>query len=256
MISRRNFAVRRTLGVVCAALIMIALSAPTASSQGILESMFGAFKPPAPRELPPQVISYAPPISLPDPMPENRSVRDVSGPFVAYCVRLCDGYFFPLPRSFAISPAEQCRSFCPASKTKIFGGNSINQAAAADGGRYTNLDTAFRYRKQLVNNCTCNGRDAFGLARLNIASDPTLRTGDIVAINGGFSAYTGSKSVAKRNSDFTPIGRYAGVSNDTRRKLSDTKVLPARQAAAQTPAPPSTGNKSAFQIDRRAQLVR
>jgi hypothetical protein len=255
MISPRSFSARRAARLVCATLIAIALSAPPASSQGVFETLLGIFQPPAPRELPPQVTSYAPPIALPDPLSESRSVRDVSGPYVAYCVRLCDGYFFPLARSFAISPADQCRSFCPAAKTRVFGGNSINQAAAADGGRYANLDTALLYRKRLVDNCTCNGRDAFGLARLNIASDPTLRAGDIVAINGGFSAYTGSRSAANRNSGFIPVAQYSGVSHETRRKLSDTKVLPVRQTAAQTPTSVSD-EKSASRIDRRAQLLR
>lgn len=222
------------------------------------------FQPPAPRELPlqsySQSSSYAEPVPLPDPLSESKSIRDVSGPFVAYCVRLCDGYFFPLSRSFAISPAEQCRSFCPAARTKIFGGNSISHAASADGGRYANLNTALLYRTRLVDNCTCNGRDAFGLARMDVSNDPTLRSGDIVAINGGFAAYTGSKSAGRQNAGFTPIAQYSGVSSDTRRKLSETKVLPARQAAAQSPAPvaisvPAEG-KSAARSDRRAQLLR
>ena len=250
-----NQIVRRVAYAFLLAPILIALAPPTASSQGVFETMLGIFQPPAPRDLPPQVSSYAQPISLPDPLSESRSVRDVSGPWAAYCVRSCDGFFFPLSRSFSVSPAEQCRSLCPAAKTKIFGGNTISQATAADGGRYANLDTAFLYRTRLVDNCTCNGRDAFGLARLDIGSDPTLRPGDIVAVSGGFAAYTGSKTT-KRNSDFTPIAQYSGVSNDTRRKLSETKVLPARQAAAQTPAPLPTGSKSASRADRRAQLLR
>ena len=109
---------------------------------------------------------------------------------------------------------------------------ALSVLSAADGSRYANLNTALLYRTRTVNNCTCNGRDAFGVARLDVAGDPTLRAGDIVAIDGGFAAYTGSKSTARQNAAFTPIGQYSGVSSDTRRKLSETKVLPARQAAA------------------------
>ena len=32
-----------------------------------------------------------------------------------------------------------------------------------------------------MTNCTCNGKDAFGLAKIDVASDPTLKPGDIVA---------------------------------------------------------------------------
>ena len=256
MTSRRNFAARRAPRVMLATLIMIALSAPTASSQGVFETLFGTFKRPPTPVITPQVSSYAEPLPLFSHTLDNRPAGDVGGPWVAYCVRLCDGRFFPLARSFAISPAEQCRSFCPAAKTKIFGGNSINHAAAADGSRYANLDTAFLYRTRVVENCTCNGRDAFGLARMNVAADPTLRAGDIVAINGGFAAYTGSKSAARQSADFTPIDRYSNMSADVRRKLSETKVLPARQAAAQTPAPMQSESKPTSRADRRAQLLR
>ncbi len=35
-------------------------------------------------------------------------------------------------------------------------------------------------------NCTCNGRDAFGLASFDVKNDPTLRPGDIVSTKDGF----------------------------------------------------------------------
>jgi len=250
-----NHFARRTVYIFVLASVLLVLAPSTASSQGIVESLFGIFQRPAQSELAPPSVAYTLPTPLPDPLSESRSIRDTSGPWVAYCVRLCDGYFFPLSRSFSMSPADQCRSFCPAAKTKVFGGNGINQSSAADGSRYANLDTALLYRTRTVNNCTCNGRDTFGVARLDLANDPTLRAGDIVAIDGGFAAYTGSKSTARQNAGFTPIGQYSGVSNDTRRKLSETKVLPARQAAA-TPAIAPTENKSASRTDRRAQLLR
>jgi hypothetical protein len=108
----------------------------------------------------------------------------------------------------------------------------------------------------VVDNCTCNGRDAFGIARLDVAADPTLRTGDIVAINGGFAAYTGSKSNARQPSDFTPIEQYSGLSHDMRRKLSETKVMPTRQAAAQTPSLMQPAEKSTLRAELRAQIWR
>jgi len=204
------------------------------------------------------VSSYAEPLSLSGLAWEKRPAADAGGPWVAYCVRLCDGRFFPLQRSFAVSPAEQCRSFCPAAKTKILGGNSINHAMAADGTRYANLENAFLYRKRVVENCTCNGRDAFGLARLDVASDPTLRAGDIVAINGGFAASTGSKPT-RLASGLTPIERYPGLSNDLRRRLSQTMVLPSRRTPQPTAAIADAArleNMLTRREDRRVQLFR
>jgi hypothetical protein len=180
-------------------------------------------------------------------------VREVAGPFVAYCVRLCDGRYFPLSRSNSISPADQCRSLCPTARTKVFGGSNISSATAADGSRYGGLDTAFLYRTRVVDHCTCNGRDAFGMARMNLATDPTLRPGDIVAMDGGFAAYVAPKAV-QAGGEFTPISQSSKVSSELRRKLSDTKVLPARQADAQSAAP------SRYRLppreDRSAQLTR
>ena len=90
----------------------------------------------------------------------------------------------------------------PYSKTKVFFGNELDSAIAQDGQRYSNLDAAFVYRKQLVANCTCNGKDAFGLTQLDVKNDPTLRPGDIVSTKDGFLAYSG-RSV--QGGAFTPV---------------------------------------------------
>jgi hypothetical protein len=58
------------------------------------------------------------------------------------------------------------------------------------------------YRKQLVSNCTCNGRDAFGLSQLDAQNDSTLRPGDIVSTKDGFLAYSGKSGQVPT---FTPV---------------------------------------------------
>lgn len=126
----------------------------------------------------------------------------IGGPQVAYCVRLCDGRYFPIQRNASATPVQICQSVCPASKTKIFSGSVINHAVAPDGSRYADLKNAYVYRNQLIADCTCNGRDAFGLARLDINSDPTLRPGDMVATNDGIVAFRGRNS---REAQFTPV---------------------------------------------------
>jgi hypothetical protein len=98
----------------------------------------------------------------------------------SYCVRTCDGRYFPAP-----SGAEGCKNLCPASETKLFFGSSIDNASSRDGKAYSALPNAFRYRKELVAGCTCNGKDVIGLASVSIKDDKTLRRGDIVANAGG-----------------------------------------------------------------------
>ena len=39
-------------------------------------------------------------------------------PSVAYCVRLCDGRFFPVQRHEGAAPEQTCSSFCPATGPK------------------------------------------------------------------------------------------------------------------------------------------
>ena len=102
-----------------------------------------------------------------------------NGRFVGYCVRLCDGQHFPLDHNANATPVEICRSMCPTAKTKVFFGSEIDHAVARDGARYADLDNAYVYREHFVSNCTCNGKDAFGLTRIEAKNDPTLRAGDI-----------------------------------------------------------------------------
>jgi Protein of unknown function (DUF2865) len=99
----------------------------------------------------------------------------------AYCVRTCDGRYFPISVSDSQSRAAACNSFCPASETKLVYGSNIENAATENGKPYSELPNAFRYRNELVAGCTCNGKDQVGLAPVRIEDDPTLRKGDIVA---------------------------------------------------------------------------
>jgi hypothetical protein len=187
------------LGLLSAASIL-ALSDP--AQAGFFDFLFGG---PEQRSAPPPVNSYAEPSAPVSPAPLGaESVRQGAGGGgrnVAYCVRLCDGQHFPMERMANATPVETCRAMCPASKTKVFSGSDIGGAVARDGAHYADLDTAFIYRKQLVANCTCNGKDAFGLAPFDLSNDPTLRPGDIVSTKDGFKAYAGDRN----GKAFTPV---------------------------------------------------
>jgi hypothetical protein len=122
----------------------------------------------------------------------------------AWCVRSCDGRYFPLSAPGNESKASTlCNNFCPAAKTEVVYGGSIDDATTEEGKNYSSLPNAFRYRTELVDGCTCNGKDHFGLAALPIENDPTLRKGDIVASNDGLMIV--SRSAGKRASaNFSP----------------------------------------------------
>lgn len=116
-----------------------------------------------------------------------RPVAAGSGP--AFCVRSCDGKYFPLMRG-AASPTQLCQAFCPASPTRIFFGSSIDHAYAATGERYADSENAFAYRKALRADCTCNGHNPAGLAPVDLAMDGSLRSGDVLATADGNVAYS------------------------------------------------------------------
>jgi uncharacterized protein DUF2865 len=239
-----------------AALVLAALAiadvAP-ASAQGFFELLFGRARPRAvqPESLPPQASAYADPFGPRESRRSDGESGITSGRGTAFCVRTCDGRYFPLQHHAGASPAELCRSFCPAAQTLVFSGGSITSAVAPNGTRYADLDNAFAYRDKVVDNCTCNGKDAFGLARMNPAVDPTLRPGDIVATNEGLANFRGK---AAGSAEFTPINTSASA---WAQKLSQVKVRPAPPAPQIVAAPVEDKTADKPRKDRRrAQFVR
>lgn len=133
------------------------------------------------REVPPQANAYSDPSNAPGREQVNTSPSLGTGRAVAYCVRLCDGRYFPMQRHANATSIQLCNAFCPAAKTQVFNGSQIDHAVSSNGTRYADLANAFVYREKVVADCTCNGKTPFGLMTLNAASDPTLRQGDIVS---------------------------------------------------------------------------
>jgi hypothetical protein len=150
---------------------------PAAHAQDFFSALFGGFG--GSRAAP--VISL--PFSNDGDFGERREPRQrtAGGGRQAFCVRTCDGRYFPISATDSASRAASCNNFCPASETKIVYGSSIDQAATETGKPYSELPNAFKYRTELVAGCTCNGKDQVGLAPVKVEDDPTLRKGDIVA---------------------------------------------------------------------------
>jgi hypothetical protein len=213
-------------GLKIAALVAISLTfagiAAPASAQGIFESLFGGLRR-AVRSVPAEVSSFADPFEGMRRSSEPPVTRGEGSPVSGYCVRTCDGHYFPVHAQGSMSSADMCSAFCPASETKVYSGGAIDNASTRDGSRYSDLPNAFVYRKQLVAGCTCNGKSAFGLVNLDVKTDPTLRQGDIVATANGLSAYTGAKN---QTAEFTPISNYRALPQSYRDKLLATKVAP------------------------------
>src|SRR5258708_7215839 len=173
----------RRLALSAVAVIGAFSFAPRAQAEDFLSALFGAFSGR------PLVSRF--PIPLPfdsegaGSSPQCEARPRSTGGGQAFCVRTCDGRYFPISASDGQSRAASCNSFCPASETKVVYGSNIDAAATETGKPYSELPNAFRYRNELVAGCTCNGKDQIGLAPVRIENDPTLRKGDIVAGAGG-----------------------------------------------------------------------
>jgi hypothetical protein len=214
----------------------VALSPRVASAEGIFDFFFGGFQKQQ-RQASQQANFFADPFGLnQQPAPPPRPVASASGP--AFCVRSCDGKYFPLARGNA-SPVQICQAFCPASATKVFFGSSIDGAYASSGERYADSENAFAYRKALRADCTCNGHDPAGLTPVDLTLDTSLRPGDVIATTDGLVAYSGVKVGINQTAEFTPVASYPGLTADVRARLGEMKVAPVRaeMLASQTPLP-------------------
>ena len=156
-----------------AAVLAVAILAPAAQAQDFFSNFFRGFG-----------RSHAPSFPFGD-FQQSEPRQRYGGGGQAYCVRTCDGRYFPIAGTDKESRSTACSSLCPNAETELVYGSPIDNAATENGKPYSKLPNAFKYRNELVAGCTCNGRDPVGLARVEPENDPTLRSGDIVAGNNG-----------------------------------------------------------------------
>ena len=227
---------RRRMMPVAAAVLAgsVALVPCAAAAEGLFDLFFGGFQKQQQRAAP-QASFFADPFGQNQPPASPpRPVASASGP--AFCVRSCDGRYFPLTARSA-SPAQMCQAFCPASPTKVFFGSNIDGAASANGERYADSENAFAFRKAMRADCTCNGRDPAGLAPVDLTLDTSLRPGDVIATTDGLVAYAGVKAGDGQTAEFTPVASYPGLTAEVRTRLGELRVAPVRAEMIANDAP-------------------
>jgi hypothetical protein len=223
-----------TASLAAIAICLAALAAapsPAQAEGGLLGAIFDAIGRAIapPRSAAPEL----PPFQLPDT--PNAEVRPTEGgPQVSFCVRTCDGRYFPIAKSGEASPAKTCQAMCPTARTEIFSGSNIENAVSPRGGRYASLANAYLYRDKLVDGCTCNGRSPAGTANIDYLNDATLRPGDIVMTESGAVVFRGTPGPSHKLADFVPVQDSKRLSSATREKVGAMKVMPTRQASART----------------------
>jgi Protein of unknown function (DUF2865) len=218
--------VRRRATLVAAVLAgSLTLAPNSVSAEGLFDLLFGGLQKQQERPTPPQASFFADPFGNNQP-PQHAPAARVAGSGPAFCVRSCDGKYFPLTMRGKASPVHTCQAFCPASVTKVFYGSHIESATAGDGERYPSSENAYAYRKALRADCTCNGRSPSGLAPIDLTLDTSLRSGDVVATTDGLVAYTGARLGTEQTAEFIPVATYSGLTAEVRARLGEMKVAP------------------------------
>ncbi len=114
---------------------------------------------------------------------------EMGGTYRTVCVRTCDGYYFPI--SFETTPdrfredEQTCQRMCPAADVSLYTyhnpGEEIAQSVSLNGRLYTELPTAFQYRKAISPACSCRRPGESWLEALKAnGPDDTLAPGDVV----------------------------------------------------------------------------
>lgn len=145
------------------ALVFLSPTATPTHAQGFFQSLFGGGQPSRPRMMPPRHSRYMPHgQSVPWWQQERQTQRPQSRHYTAMCVRMCDGYYWPMSnratRGKFYNLARRCENSCNGD-AKLFympsHSSDVKRMTDLSGRAYEHINTAFLYRKKLIKSCTC-----------------------------------------------------------------------------------------------------
>ena len=152
------------LRIIVCCLLLPGLRIPAAEAQGLFQSLFGFGEPQRP--LPPASYGWRAPLQAPYRQRERDRDGDErdhrSGRYRTLCVRLCDGYYWPVSnavsRSRFYTDANLCRASC-GEEARLFyhpaSDADTNDMVDLQGRAYARLSTAYIYRKKQIDGCRC-----------------------------------------------------------------------------------------------------
>ena len=156
----------------------------------------------------------------------------MGGTYRTVCVRTCDGFYFPV--SFETS-AERfredeatCQRMCPAAEVQLYTyhnpGEEITQAVSLNGRLYTELPTAFQYRKAMSSACSCRrpGESWSEALRAN-GNDGTVAPGDVVVTDQNRQPPLRGSSTAPSQTGKTAAPAASEATADTATESDPTK---------------------------------
>ncbi len=127
-------------------------------------------------------------------------------PYATYrtmCVRLCDGYYFPvsfstLPSSFA-RDTDVCQNKCAApAELYVYRnpGGEVEQMISPTGQPYDSIKNAWRYRKEYIKGCSCKPTE-YSQADIDAYNNPAKQASNKAEAGG--DTKTGSKASANES---------------------------------------------------------
>lgn len=191
------------------------------------------------------------PVQAKAPRPSRSAPVTVATGRTHYCVRTCDGFFFPISLADGSETAAEanCQALCPASETRLYvsRGHDMEKARTLDGKAYTSQKTAFSHRNALNETCSCTGQGP-GLASIAVLRDPTLQAGDVVVTGKGLQVFAGEGKGPHRLRDFANLRQSDQLSAAAKQRLAQIDLALRRHGSGAAPQPPGTIDRA----DRRA----
>jgi hypothetical protein len=156
----------------CVLVVLGAWPDAPAEAQGSFQSQLGRSAP-ARSSSPPALSPYRStygwrPYSRYQDRPFQEEETEASEPYErggtlrTLCVRMCDGFYFPISsattRSDLARDADKCSALCSADAQLFYysnAGGSIDTMVDLMGRAYSSLPNAFKYRHTLVKGCRC-----------------------------------------------------------------------------------------------------
>jgi hypothetical protein len=192
--------------------------------------------------------------------PIYRSI-DPNGRYRSVCVRLCDGFFYPISfATYASSLAqesERCQSSCAApAELYVYRnpGQEIEQAISLNGSAYMDLPVALKFRKAYVNGCSCKQaeynpteiEEANKRAEAEAASQPAKGKG-----KGKVAAKPAAAAPAPQTAATPPAALEVTGSNEPANPQTPAAVPQAQKP----PAPPAPAAAAAPAQPAQAQAA-
>ncbi len=155
----------------------------------------------------------------------------MGGTYRTVCVRTCDGYYFPI--SYSTSPdrfnedAQTCQRMCPAAEVQLYSyhnpGEEVTQAVSLDGRPYSELPTAFAYRKTFDKACSCRRPgESWAEAMKVLGGDQTIAPGDVVV-----TEESAKRLSQPRGADGRPVRPTAPAQNPAQAQPQSAPQAPA-----------------------------